>query len=340
MRSSSGRLLGMMIGLSVAGAALWAIYSLLGKVHNHKKSKQVESLQYSVQQYRDVDEAQILFVQASTIDPSLEKLHAIALVGNDAIAVAGDRAIVLMDPTGKETGRITLDEPATCLASEGGNSPRLFVGMKNHTEVYGLTGEKEASWTSLGERAEITSIAVTSNEVFIADAGNRMVWRFDSSGALRGQFDGKRETGGGSSFVIPSPYFDLAIGTNGKLWIVNPGKQRIQNYSYDGNPRKAWGRSGMRVQDFCGCCNPSHLAIGPAGDFVTSEKGIPRVKFYDRNGKFAGVVAAPEVFDEDTTDLDLAVDSQSRVYVLDPGAGVIRIFERKSPKGGNSETES
>lgn len=330
----------MMIGLAAAAAALWVTYWFLEEVHENKKSKQVESLQYSVQQYRDVDESQILFAQVSELDPALEDLHAIALCANDVIAVAGDKAIVLMDQSGEETRRIALDQPASCLAAEGGNASRLFVGMKDHAEIYGMTGEKVASWTSLGEQAEITSIAVASNEVFIADAGNRLVWRFDLSGALKGQFNGKRKTGGGSSFVLPSPYFDLATGPDGELWIVNPGKQRIQNYSYDGNPRKAWGRAGMGIQDFCGCCNPSHIAIGPAGDFVTSEKGIPRIKIYDRNGKFTGVVAAPTVFDDSTVDMDLAVDSKGRVYVLDTGAGVIRVFDHKSPKGGNSETES
>jgi len=340
MRSSSGRLLGMMIGLCVAGAFLWGTYWALEQVHHTKKTRQVESFQYSVKKYRVVDESQVLFSQAFEIKPPLETIHALTLVASNMIAVAGDNAVVIMDAGGEEKGRIALDEPAKCLAWRNGDAPRLLVGMKDHAEVYTLAGKQEASWPSLGEQSQITSIAAAGNDVFIADAGNRLVWRFDSSGALRGQFDGKRKSGGGGSFVIPSPYFDVAMGSDGELWIVNPGRQRIQNYTYEGAPRKAWGRAGMRIQDFCGCCNPSHLAIGPTGSFVTSEKGIPRVKLYESSGKFAGVVAAPSMFNEDTVNMDLAVDAEGRVYVLDAGAGLVRVFERKTIESGTDGTES
>jgi hypothetical protein len=84
------------------------------------------------------------------------------------------------------------------------------------------------------------------------------------------------------------------------------------------------------------------MAILPDGRFVTGEKGIPRVKIYGAEGKFECVVAGPEVLapnfaatTETREDLklkpvDLAVDSKSRIIVLDPNAGTVRIFEEKA----------
>ena len=82
----------------------------------------------------------------------------------------------------------------------------------------------------------------------------------------------------------------------------------------------------MEIEGFCGCCNPSHFAILEDGSFVTSEKGIPRVKIYDRLGRLASVVAGSDRFDEGTVGLDLALDSAQRILVLDPARRAVRIF--------------
>jgi hypothetical protein len=85
----------------------------------------------------------------------------------------------------------------------------------------------------------------------------------------------------------------------------------------------------MEIDGFCGCCNPSHFTIMADGSFITSEKGIARVKIYNRIGEMTSVVAAPENFNEGTVGLDLAVDSQQHIYVLDRKRNQVRIFIRK-----------
>jgi hypothetical protein len=84
----------------------------------------------------------------------------------------------------------------------------------------------------------------------------------------------------------------------------------------------------MSIEEFCGCCNPSHIALLDDGSFVTSEKGIARVKVSNRIGKLVSVVAGSDQFTEGTEDLDLAVDSKNRIYVLDPKRKMVRIFEK------------
>jgi hypothetical protein len=86
----------------------------------------------------------------------------------------------------------------------------------------------------------------------------------------------------------------------------------------------------MDIERFCGCCNPGHIAILQDGSFVTAEKGIARVKIYNRLGQLVAVVAGPEKFMEGTVGMDLAVDSRNRIYVLDPKRHCVRIFEKKS----------
>jgi len=126
--------------------------------------------------------------------------------------------------------------------------------------------------------------------------------------------------------VIPSPYFDVAVDPDGFLWAANTGRHSLENYTREGKLRSSWGEFSMEIEGFCGCCNPSHFAILEDGSFVTSEKGIPRVKIYDRLGRLSSVVAGPDRFDIGTVGLDLALDSAQRILVLDPARRKVRTF--------------
>lgn len=85
----------------------------------------------------------------------------------------------------------------------------------------------------------------------------------------------------------------------------------------------------MTREGFCGCCNPSNFAILSDGSFVTSEKGIERIKVYLPDGTFKCIVAGPDAFIEGTTGLDLAVNSRDRIFVLDPEKRMVRVFGNK-----------
>lgn len=85
----------------------------------------------------------------------------------------------------------------------------------------------------------------------------------------------------------------------------------------------------MQMDGFSGCCNPSNIAILSDGSFVTSEKGIERVKIHDVTGEFNCLVAGPDKFQEGTVGLDISIDQHDRIYILDPKNGLIRVFERR-----------
>jgi hypothetical protein len=122
--------------------------------------------------------------------------------------------------------------------------------------------------------------------------------RYNRSGKFIRRIGKKDKARNIPGFVVPSPYFDLAIAPDGLLRVVNPGRHRVEAYTYDGDFELAWGETSMRIEGFCGCCNPVNFALLPDGKFVTSEKGLPRIKIYDVDGTFMEVVAGPEHFDK------------------------------------------
>jgi sugar lactone lactonase YvrE len=279
-----------------------------------------EHYQYDISAYREIPAELVRYREAKRIETGMRRLRGIAAAGKDNVYVTGDGMVKVFDGEGKEQTRFELGSTARCIAL--GPEGTVYVGMERHLEVYDTSGKRKASWPSLGEKAVLTSIAAGAKDVFVADYGNRVVWRFDRTGALRGKI-------GEGEFIIPSPYFDVAIDPDGALWAANTGERRMERYSYDGKLEKGWGESSMELTGFSGCCNPSHFAIAANGSFVTSEKGLERIKVHDGNGEFSCVVAAPDDFAEGTVGIDVAVDSAGRVLVLDPATRTVRVFEEK-----------
>jgi hypothetical protein len=175
----------------------------------------------------------------------------------------------------------------------------------------------------------LTSIAATSTDLFVADAGEKIVNHYDFKGRLINRIGEKDPQNNIPGFVVPSYYFDLGISPSGDLWVADPGRHIFRNFSYDGKLISSWGKASMGVEGFCGCCNPSHFAFLSDGSFVTSEKGIERIKIYTPDGTYKYLVATPESFEEGTRGLDLAVDSQDRILVLDPVKKKVRFFVKK-----------
>jgi len=283
---------------------------------------------------------------------AMARPRAIAVGPDDKIYVGGDRQIDVFSPLGSKLRTLPLKfEPrALAVAPE-----RIYAAEKTRITVLDGNGETLASWPDRGPKAVFTSLAVEpheANDIYAADAGGKVVLRYDKDGNLLGEIglpsdgelkadDGKGEVLG---FIVPSPYFDLAMGGDGLLRVVNPGLHRIRAYTPEGLYEKplTWGATGYDIGAFCGCCNPAALAMLPDGRFVTGEKGLPRVKIYSPEGRFECVVAGPKTLDPTQTTaedaraehrlepVDLACDSRGRILVLDPSAKMVRIFTEKN----------
>jgi hypothetical protein len=203
-------------------------------------------------------------------------------------------------------------------------------------------GVETARWTVPADNAILTSVVMDKTDVFVADAVNKMVWRLDRAGNVVGKIGQKDPDRNIPGIVIPSAYFDIAAYPDGLLRVVNPGRHWIEAYTTGGDREWYWGTSGVSIEGFSGCCNPVALAVLPDGGFVTAEKGLVRVKVYDADGEFVGVVAGPEQLgwigpmrvcktpeECKAKGFDIAVDNQGRIYILDTVRNIVRIFEKK-----------
>jgi len=284
--------------------------------------------EYELAKLKKSDSSLLAYAEKQQVKTSLEEIHGVAVDASDQIYVCGKEGVELFDMTGNPEKKFSIGGIANCLYID--QKGTIYLGIQDHVEVYNAEGKLRGKWKSCGEDAFITSIAVTDSFAFLADAGKKVVYRYDLSGRQLNRIGEKDPERNVPGFVIPSPYFDLGIGKENELWVVNPGRHTFEKYSYDGRLISSWGEGSMSVEGFCGCCNPSNFALLSDGSFVTSEKGIERVKVYSPQGKFECVVAEPDSFEAGTKGLDLAVDTQDRIIVLDPVKKLIRIFLKKS----------
>jgi hypothetical protein len=290
---------------------------------------------YDISQYTQIDPALILYQQVGqTIATGLKSAKAIAV--RDQIYIVGDEEIVMLDKSGNISGKMGLGVKPTSLAvdSEG----TTVVGAGNMVMAFDVYGAETARWMVPAGNAILTSIALHEDMIFAADAVGGRIYVYGPKGKLIRSIGGEGE----NRFSIPSPYFDIAMASDGLLRVVDPGRHLIIAYTVDGHREWNWGKATPAIEGFSGCCNPVNFAILPDGSFVTAEKGLVRVKIYDADGKFVGVVAGPEQLEWtekqrvcntpeecQSRGFDVTVDSDGKVYILDTVKNVVRIFEKK-----------
>jgi hypothetical protein len=314
---------GVILTVSVAGILFFGHRA----IRDNAKKDQQNPFAYDIKNYEASGADLVHYSEVGRISIELPKVFGVAVGPDDGIYVSGSDSVFVFNSDGTKRSSFKSNETARCLAVD--KNKNLYLGMEDHVEVYDPEGVKKASWESLGEQAIVTSIAVAETGVFVADAGNKIIWKFDKSGSRLQRIGDKNEAKDIPGFVIPSPYFDVAVDSDGFLWVANTGRHSLENYTVEGHFRTSWGEFGMEIRGFCGCCNPTHFIILEDDSFVTSEKGLARVKVYNRIGNLVSVVAPTEQFVEGTVGLDLAVDSSQRIYVLDPMQRLVRIFAQK-----------
>lgn len=305
--------------LMIIAVVLFMAYDFF--INNSSPEKNI--YEYNLDDFKKVNPELVKYSEIRRFSPNIEQLKAVAIDKFDNIYVTGKQKILIYDSTGDLKKEIITGTDALSIAVDNDNN--IWIGTRDHTETWDLNGTMKYRW-DINSKAIITSIVVSDSSVLVADAGNKIVYHYDLEGNMINEIGRKDSLAGIQGFVIPSPYFDLAIGRDGELWVVNSGRHQLESYNLDGRLISSWKKTSMGLDGFSGCCNPSNIVVLPNGSFVTSEKGIVRVKIHNPSGDFESVVATPDQFEKGTRGLDLAVDSEGRIIVLDPKKGKIRIF--------------
>ena len=248
-------------------------------------------------------------------------LKAVAVTHSGKVYLGGDSFVSCYDNSMKLVWNVKAPAPVTSLSYWGDT---IFASTSEQILVMNTIGKILNEWGPFEDSCIITSVSANGKYVAFADAGNKIVYILDKGGEVKtmiGQND--------KHFVIPSPYFEVALDINNNLYAANTGLHRIETYTIDGVLKSQFGEAGTAPGAFCGCCSPPHFALIPQG-FVTSEKGINRIKILDKGGEFVEFVNSKNNFVK-SIPLDLASTDGITIYAAYPGDSKLYVFNRKTP---------
>ena len=282
--------------------------------------------------------------EVRAFDTGMARVRGIAVDRAEQVYVAGDREVRVFDSSGRTVRRLELSaEPfAVAVTKEG----RVWVAFDRHVEAYDKSGRTLAAGTKHGPRSALAGLAVTDDTVYAADAGLRLIHRYDRNLVHRDSLPGEAAARADAELVVPSRYLDVAPGPGDLVFVLNPGRHRVDAYVRD-RVAFSWGGPGRGEAEFVGCCNPIALTVLPDGDVITGEKGRVQVKRFSPEGELLDIIAGPEEYTEQTaacarrglarleSGVDLAADRRGRVYVLEPCAAAVRVYAQRDEGGGH-----
>ena len=246
-------------------------------------------------------------------------LKAVTVSSGGNIYLGGDSFVSCYDRDLKLKWNLKTPYPVTSLSNYGDT---IFASTMELILVISSGGEIKDEWGPFEDNGIITSVTANRLYVAFADAGNKILFILDKRGRVKkliGQNDGQ--------FIVPSPYFDVALGSDNSLFVANTGHRRVETRTIEGVFKSYFGEPGMSPGAFCGCCNPAHFIIIPKG-FVTAEKGINRIKILNKTGEFVEFVSSKNKFIA-SIPLDLASADGKTIYAANPADSKLYIFTRK-----------
>lgn len=319
------------IGLAVVAlpvAAAMGLWQL--KQHDDATNEELEQgFRYDDVKLRQIDPALIGYTQVSQIQTAMQKPTCMAMGADGKLYVAGNALVKVFDPKGQELRSFAITGEPTAIAADAAG--QVYLALRDHVEVFSSSGSRLATWSSLGPKSHISSVAVAADRVYVADSGQRngRVLAYGLDGSNAGEIARADVKAGIKGIVTPSPHMDVAVTSDGNIWVANPGHRQLELYSPSGELLRHFGEAGTQIHQFLGCCNPSDFALLSDGRIVTAEKGIPRIKVFQDDGHFESVVAGPDSFGSNRAGIDIATDSAGRILVLEPGTTSIRVFAAK-----------
>ena len=250
------------------------------------------------------------------------RLSAIAVGADDRLFVLGATKALRYSPKRELEHKFTIDGSCWSLLADG---DQLWIGQNGAIGRYNLEGRQLSMIRDPNGLGRVTSIATLDDDLIVADATHRAIYRYSREGRRLGEIGAKVNRRG---FMIPNGLLDLARDPhNNTIVVAHSQKHRVERYDADGTLIHKWGRFGMHApEDFGGCCNPTNIAAAASGMIAVSEKAPPRIKLFNAQGQFRHVLDA-NVFDPNTKNIDLAFDTKGHLYASDPRRRVVEMFE-------------
>lgn len=203
----------------------------------------------------------------------------------------------------------------------------IYALFSTRVEVYNRRGDTIREWDACGENSDYCSFVVCPEGVFVTDAANKNICKYNLDGTLACFIQSPK------GFIVPSYCFGITY-SDGVIYCSNPGRHQVESYTTDGNFIASFGKSGTEAGAFSGCCNPVFLIPSNHGELLTSEKGIPRISCYRTDGKFRSVLLDSKALGGGHQAYDIRLMKDKLIVV---GGDKISVFQYDVRLSGQTE---
>ena len=195
----------------------------------------------------------------------------------------------------------------------------IYLLYPQRIDLYTFDGTKKGEWAACSDHSDYCAFTTSKDYIFVTDVEYKLITQLDKEGRL------VRFIKSPEGFIIPSYSFDI-ININDTIYCANSGRHKIESYTIDGEYITSFGIAGTQAGAFLGCCNPAYLAATPWGDIITSEKGIPRISCYSREGTFRTVLLNDKILDGGTLAYNVEMHDD-KIYVARKKSLSVFVFD-------------
>lgn len=184
---------------------------------------------------------------------------------------------------------------------------------------WGSQGNGEGQFQNASSQGWLGRMVVdTHGNLYVIDANNFRIQKFDSNGNYLTQW-GTKGTSDGEFSYIP---FDIAIDPQDNVFVCESASiHRVQKFDANGKFLLSWGKLGYLDGEFSSGDNCS-VSVDPDGNvFVTDNSG--RIQKFDANGQFLSKINLPLVNGVSVSPWNIAVDQQGNIYVGDAAHALV-----------------
>jgi len=179
----------------------------------------------------------------------------------------------------------------------------------------------------LFDRLSSVTVNPEGTRVYIVDIGgvnseNHRVRVFDPHNGKHIMDIGRRGTGAGE-FNLPR---DLAIGKEGRLYVVDGGNFRVQIFNADGSYRESFGAVGRQVGNFA---RPKEVATDPEGNVYVVDAAFGNFQIFNPDGEllmFIGERSEKNGPAKYMLPSGIAIDDDGRVFFVDQWFRKLDVF--------------
>jgi len=193
-----------------------------------------------------------------------------------------------------------------------------FDSSGNFISMWGSRGEGEGQFQNVGLLDWLGRMSVdTQGNIYVIDANNFRIQKFDSSGNYQSQWGAKGTSDGEFSRAL----FDIAVDAQDNVYVCESiTAHRVQKFDANGKFLLAWGRTGYKDEELSG--DACTVAVDPAGNILVADN-TGRIQKFDPNGNFLSKIILPPVDNLFVSIWNIAVDKQGNIYVGDAAHALI-----------------